>query len=110
MPAGTWVNNIPPAVFMLIHIVLFLVGAGLASISFQRGARLLGYGFGLFALAEVSYMTYHADWTVFLFAHTISEVLDALAFVTIFVYASQTVLRGAAATKRTESAQVRPTV
>ncbi len=30
-------------------------------------------------------MTYHLDWTVFLFAHTISEVLDLLAFVLIFV-------------------------
>jgi hypothetical protein len=109
MPAGTWVNSIPPAIFMLIHVILFLVGAGLASISFQRGARLLGYGFGLFALAEVSYMTYHADWTVFLFAHTISEVLDALAFVTIFVYATQTVLRGTAAPARTEGSPARPT-
>ena len=33
------------------------------------GLRLLG-------LAEVSYMTYHLDWTNFLFAHTVSEVLD----------------------------------
>ena len=30
-------------------------------------------------------MTYHLDWTVFLFAHTISEVLDLLAFVLVFV-------------------------
>ena len=29
-------------------------------------------------------MTYHLDWTVFLFAHTISEVLDLVAFVLIF--------------------------
>ena len=26
-------------------------------------------------------MTYHLDWTVFLFAHTIAEVLDLAAFV-----------------------------
>jgi hypothetical protein len=113
MPAGTFVNNIPPAVFMLIHIVLFIVGAGLASVSFQRGARLLGYGFGLFALAEISYMTYHADWTVFLFAHTVSEVLDALAFITIFAWAMQTVLGGSPSVRRSErrsdTAGVRPT-
>ena len=24
MPAGTWVNDIPPAIFMLIHVVLFM--------------------------------------------------------------------------------------
>ncbi len=29
-------------------------------------------------------MTYHLDWTVFLFAHTIAEVLDLAAFVLIF--------------------------
>jgi hypothetical protein len=44
------------------------------------------------ALAELSYMTYHLDWTVFLFAHTVSEVLDLLAFILIF---SWTVRRAA---------------
>ncbi len=38
----------------------------------------------LFAAAEVVYMTYHLDWTVFLFAHTIAEVLDLVAFVLVF--------------------------
>jgi hypothetical protein len=32
-------------------------------------------------------MTYHLDWTVFLFAHTISEVLDLVAFVLVFASA-----------------------
>jgi hypothetical protein len=43
-------------------------------------------------------MTYHLDWTVFLFAHTISEVLDLVAFILIFVAVSRGVtvgLRGA---------------
>jgi len=43
-----------------------------------------GIAFGLFAAAELVYMTYHLDWTVFLFAHTISEVLDLVAFVLVF--------------------------
>ena len=37
-------------------------------------------------------MTYHLDWTVFLFAHTIAEVLDLAAFVLVFagaVYADR---------------------
>jgi hypothetical protein len=44
-------------------------------------------------------MTYHLDWTVFLFAHTISEVLDLVAFVLVFVAATSGVrsLRGEAA-------------
>ncbi len=32
-------------------------------------------------------MTYHLDWTVFLFAHTIAEVLDLVAFVLVFAAA-----------------------
>ncbi len=32
-------------------------------------------------------MTYHLDWTVFLFAHTIAEVLDLTAFVLVFAAA-----------------------
>jgi hypothetical protein len=42
-------------------------------------------------------MTYHLDWTVFLFAHTIAEVLDVVAFIIIFVTASRTVLSSARA-------------
>ena len=37
----------------------------------------------LFGLAELSYITYHAGVTQFLFAHIVAEVLDALALVTI---------------------------
>ena len=85
MPLGSFVNAVPNAVFLAIHLVAFLVGATLAWRSFNAGARLIGWGFALFALAEVSYMTYHLDWTVFLFAHTVSEVLDLLAFVAIFI-------------------------
>jgi len=41
-------------------------------------------------------MTHHLDWTVFLFAHTIAEVLDLVAFILVFVGAVQPVLqRGA---------------
>src|ERR687887_180357 len=84
-PVGTFVNRIPNPVFLAIHVVLFLIGVVLARRAFQSGeARGFGWGFLLFALAEVSYMTYHLDWTVFLFAHTVSEVLDALAFILIF--------------------------
>ena len=33
-------------------------------------------------------MTYHLEWTVFLFAHTIAEVLDLVAFVLVFAAAA----------------------
>lgn len=93
MPLGAFINSIPPAIFLLIHLIAFLAGAFFAYRSFDADARRLGWGFALYALAEIVYMTYHLDWTVFLFAHTIAEVLDLVAFVLIFLAASQRVLR-----------------
>ncbi len=92
MPFGEFVNAIPPLGFLAIHIALFLIGAWFAWRSFGAGSSTLGWAFSLLALAEISYMTYHLNWTVFLFAHTISEVLDGVAFVLVFVEASRTIL------------------
>lgn len=92
MPFGDFVNNIPPVGFLAIHVILFLTGAYFAWRSFGANASTLGWAFSLFALAEISYMTYHLNWTVFLFAHTISEVLDLIAFSLVFVAATRTVL------------------
>ena len=89
MPIGDFVNLIPAPIFLLIHLTAFAIGAYFAWRSFGAGATLLGWGFSLFALAEISYMTYHLDWTVFLFAHTVSEVLDLLAFVLVFAAVTQ---------------------
>lgn len=87
MPFGDFVNQIPPIGFLAIHFVAFALGAFFARRAFATGVAGLGWGFALFALAEISYMTYHLDWTTFLFAHTISEVLDLLAMVSFFVTA-----------------------
>ena len=89
MPIGSFVNQVPAPVFLVIHLVAFLTGAYFAWRSFGTGATVLAWGFALFALAEISYMTYHLDWTVFLFAHTISEVLDLVAFILVFAGAAQ---------------------
>ncbi len=94
MPYGDWVNELPTAFFLVVHIAAFAVGAGFAWVAFKRELALLGGGFSLFALAELVYMTYHLDWTVFLFAHTIAEVLDLSAFVLVFAAAVQTVRSG----------------
>ncbi|MGH2602591.1 MAG: hypothetical protein ACRDJ9_24805 [Dehalococcoidia bacterium] len=96
MPLGDFVNLIPAPIFLLIHLTAFAIGAYFAWRSFNADAGLLGWGFSLFALAEISYMTYHLDWTIFLFAHLISEVLNLIAFVLIFV----AVTRGVTATLR----------
>ena len=100
MPFGDFINAVPPLGFLVIHIVLFAIGAYFAWRSFGAGVSTLGWAFSLFALAEVSYMTYHLDWTTFLFAHTISEVLDLGAFVLVFVAASQSILRPSNAAAR----------
>ena len=92
MPFGEFVNAVPPIGFLAIHVVLFAIGGYFAWRSFTAGASTLAYGFSLFALAEITYMTYHLDWTTFLFAHTISEVLDLAAFVFVFAAASRTIL------------------
>jgi hypothetical protein len=92
MPYGSFVNDIPAGVFLVIHIAAFAIGAWFAWGAFSRGLSLLGWAFSLFAAAEVSYMTYHLDWTVFLFAHTISEVLDLVAFIAAFAAAVKPVV------------------
>ena len=87
MPWGSWINELPTGFFLTVHIAAFALGAGFAWMAFKRELPVLGWAFSLFAAAEVSYMTYHLDWTVFLFAHTISEVLDLVAFVLVFASA-----------------------
>ena len=93
MPYGDWVNELPTGFFLLVHIAAFAIGAGFAWVAFKRELSALGGGFALYALAELVYMTYHLDWTVFLFAHTIAEVLDLVAFVLVFVGAVYATVR-----------------
>ena len=100
MPFGDFVNQIPPLGFLAIHVALFAAGAFFAWRSFGAGASTLGSAFALFAAAELVYMTYHLDWTTFLFAHTISEVLSIAAFGLVFVAATRTVLRASTAPAR----------
>jgi hypothetical protein len=89
MPYGAFINSLPPAFFLAVHLVGFLLGVFFAYRAFGGTASIIGWAFGLYALAELVYMTYHLDWTVFLFAHTISEVLDLAAIVLVFVAATQ---------------------
>lgn len=88
-PCCDFINEFPWGFFLIVHIALFAVGAFFALRAFDSGSSVLGWGFALFALAEITYMTYHVNITQFLFSHTIAEVLDGLAFVAIFVGAVQ---------------------
>lgn len=92
MPFGGFLNLIPPFVFILIHLAGFALGAYFSRQSFRAGTAGLGWGFALYTMAEIVYMTYHLDWTVFLFAHTIAEVLDLVGFALVFGSVAQSVL------------------
>ncbi len=92
MPFGEFINVLPPVFFILVHLVALLIGAYFAYQSFSAGAATFGWGFVLYALAEIFYITYHVDLTVVLFAHTLAEVLDLFAFIVLFVGISQTIL------------------
>jgi hypothetical protein len=93
MPYGSRINELPTEFFLVVHIVAFALGAGFAWLAFKRELPLLGSAFSLFSAAELVYMTYHLDWTVFLFAHTIAEVLDLTAFVLVFAAALYSTVR-----------------
>jgi hypothetical protein len=93
MPYGSWINDFPTGFFLVVHVAAFALGAGFAWLAFKREQGLLGGAFTLFAAAELVYMTYHLDWTVFLFAHTIAEVLDLVAFILVFASAVYSLVR-----------------
>jgi hypothetical protein len=93
MPYGSWINDLPTGFFLTVHIAAFTIGAGFAWLAFKRELALIGAAFSLFGAAELVYMTYHLDWTVFLFAHTIAEVLDLSAFVLVFAAAVYSTVR-----------------
>ena len=104
-PCCDVVNELPWGFFLLVHIALFAMVTYFAFRAFESGLGVMGWGFALFALAEISYMTYHVNITQFLFAHTISEVLNGLAFVAVFVGAIRRVTtdRPARAASRVEA-------
>ena len=93
MPYGDWINEFPTGFFLVVHIAAFALGTGFAWAAIKKEMTLLASAFSLFAAAEIVYMTYHLDWTVFLFAHTIAEVLDLVAFVLVFAAAVLSVAR-----------------
>ncbi len=88
-PCCDVINRLPWGFFLAVHVVLFAAGAYFAVRSFGADQRLLGWAFTLFAISEISYMTYHVNITQFLFAHTISEVLIGVAFVLVFAAATR---------------------
>src|SRR6266568_8154999 len=75
-PFGSFMEAVPHSAFIVIHTTLMVIG-------FWLSRKTRNNGFLLFVLAELSYITYHAGVTQFLFAHIVAEVCDALALVVI---------------------------
>ena len=73
---GSFMEAMPHWAFIVIHSILIVLG-------FWLSRKIRNNGFLLFVIAELSYITYHAGVTHFLFAHIIAEVCDALALVVI---------------------------
>jgi hypothetical protein len=82
-PCCSFINDLPQWFFLVVHVAIFLVALVLAVRSFGRGDGGFGWAFTLLAVGEVSYLTYHVNLTLFLLAHTISEVL-VLAAILVF--------------------------
>ena len=53
-PYGDWINDLPTAFFLVVHIAAFAVGAGFAWVAYKRDLGALGTGFALYAAAEGS--------------------------------------------------------
>lgn len=82
-PCCQFINDVPQWFFLLVHVAIFLVATVLAVRAFGVDERTVGWGLVLFAVAEVSYLTYHLNVTLFLLAHTVSEVLVLVGIVLV---------------------------
>jgi hypothetical protein len=101
-PCCEFINAVPQWFFLLVHIVIFLVALVFGIRAFGAGEPGFGWGFTLFALAEVSYLTYHVNLTLFLLAHTVSEVLVVLGILLIAGSAARKGLFGRTARERAD--------
>lgn len=84
IPFGAFVGVLPPVLFLVLHLAAFAAGAYFAFRAFGAAHSSLGWGFTLFALAQLVYVGYFLDLTVLLFAHTIGQLLLATAVVLIY--------------------------
>lgn len=104
-PCCQFINDVPQWFFLLVHVAIFLVAIVLAARAFGGPERSFAWAFTLLAVAELSYLTYHVNLTLFLFAHTVSEVLVLLAIVLFGVGAVRRGLAGGSGPGAEEAAR-----
>ncbi len=97
-PCCQFINDIPQWFFLLVHTVIFLVALVAGVRAFGAQNRSLGWGLIFLALGEISYLSYHTNLTLFLFGHTIAEVLLLLAI----IFIASGILRGGVRAPRRE--------
>lgn len=83
MPFGSFINAVPTPVFLVIHVTFGSIGVMLWRRAMAATNLAFARGFLLYAVAEILYLIYHLDITTFLFAHTLAEVCDVLAVLSI---------------------------
>lgn len=91
------ISQLPMWLFMVVHLTAFALGAYFAYRAFGLNRTAFGWGFSLYALAEVLYMGYHLGISTFLLSHTLAEVANLVAFALIFTGIVQTATQPRAA-------------
>ncbi len=89
MPFGTFVDQIPNPVFIMIHLVFLLVALWFAYQCYRSRYTLASFGFLMYAISQFSYILYHINVTVIMFSHTLAEVFNFLGFVSLFMAMGQ---------------------
>ncbi len=76
--------TLTPAIFIMLHIGLIIIGLFSTVHCFLAGVRDFGFAFTFFTLAEILYLSHHTQVLPMPLAHFFAEVFIGLAFVWIF--------------------------
>ncbi len=90
MPLGAFLATWPSAIFLLLHLVVFLLASFFAFRGFGAGNDVLGWGFTLLALAQLCYVAYDLEVVVVLFAHGLAELVEVAGLGFLFAGAGLT--------------------
>jgi len=83
MPFGSFIDVLPPTVFLVIHSAAALIGLACWRRAGRAANAGAARGFLLYVTGELVYIVYHFDLLTFLFAHTVAETLDLLAVISL---------------------------
>lgn len=67
----------------IAHVLLFALGTWLCYRAFRGNSRTLGVGLWCFAVAQATYLSAFLGLTIFLAAHFLAVMLNAVGFMVI---------------------------